>query len=436
MSIKKIKINQLKIGMYITGLDISWIRSPFLKHSRLIKEANDIKLLIEAGVKEVTIDTNNGIGVIENTDNNQTNKTTDSNKTHKTSDITAQENNTQLIEDEPESKASPQSTKSKKSTSLIEELDSALILKAQACEAFTNLSKIIKSNKPLVMNEVMPIIDESINSLIRNNQALLTLMHMRRSEKDLFSHSFSTMSLLLSIAMSLNYSPEQLRKLGIAALLHDLGWSKIPLHLLSKNKTYTNSEKKIVQQHLLIVVQQLLADKNNENEVVKLISQHHERGDGSGYPKGLELKDLSEDSSLLALIDYYDELIHGLLDRSGVIPSLALKFLYKEALKGKFHKKHVEQLINLLGIYPLTSAVKLASGEKGVVIATNRSEPLKPCIKIIYDNSGRAIVQPYVIDLTNDEQAREISQVLDVSEPKNDPLQLLVVTEEKVTANG
>ena len=431
MSIKKIKINQLKIGMYITGLDISWIRSPFLKHSRLIKEANDIKLLIEAGVKEVTIDTDNGIGVLENTDNN---------KTPKTTDITAQENNTHLFEDEAESehksKPSPQSTKSKKSTSLIEELDSALILKAQACEAFSNLSKIIKSNKPLVINEVMPIIDESINSLIRNNQALLTLMHMRRSEKDLFSHSFSTMSLLLSIAMSMDYSTEQLRKLGIAALLHDLGWSKIPLHLLSKNKTYTNSEKKIVQQHLLIVVQQLLADKNNEHEVVILISQHHERGDGSGYPKGLELKDLSEDSSLLALIDYYDELIHGLLDRSGVIPSLALKFLYKEALKGKFHKKHDEQLINLLGIYPLTSAVKLASGEKGVVTATNRSEPLKPCIKIIYDNSGRAIVQPYVIDLSNDELAREISQVLDISEPKNDPLQLLVVTEEKVTANG
>ncbi|MFK5894526.1 MAG: HD domain-containing protein, partial [Pseudomonadota bacterium] len=323
-----------------------------------------------------------------------------------------------------------------KSTSITEELDSALFLKNQACEAFSNLSKSIKNNKPVVMNEVMPIIDDSINSLIRNNQALLTLMHMQRSEKDLFSHSFSTMSLLLSLAMFLNYSEEQLRNFGIAALLHDLGWSKIPLHLLAKNKTYTKNEKKIVQQHLLIIVQQLLADKNNEHEVVKLISQHHERGDGSGYPKGLELKDLSEESSLLALVDYYDELIHGLLDRSGVIPSVALKFLYKEALNGKFYKKHVEQLINLLGIYPLTSAVKLASGEKGVVIAANYSDPLKPCIKIMYGTSGRAITQPYIIDLNNDDQSREISQVLDISDQKQDPLQLLVVKEEQVMTNG
>ncbi|MFK5892447.1 MAG: DUF3391 domain-containing protein, partial [Pseudomonadota bacterium] len=72
MPIKKIKISKLKVGMYITGLDISWIRSPFLKHSRLIKKANDIKLLIEAGVKEVTINTDKNAELIKNTDINGT----------------------------------------------------------------------------------------------------------------------------------------------------------------------------------------------------------------------------------------------------------------------------------------------------------------------------------------------------------------------------
>jgi len=61
MSIKKINIKQLKVGMFIVGMDISWIRSPFLKHSRLIEKNNDIQLLIQAGVKEVTIDTDKSI---------------------------------------------------------------------------------------------------------------------------------------------------------------------------------------------------------------------------------------------------------------------------------------------------------------------------------------------------------------------------------------
>jgi HD-GYP domain-containing protein (c-di-GMP phosphodiesterase class II) len=414
MAIKKINIKQLEIGMFITGLDISWIRSPFLKHSRLIGHNNDIQLLIQAGVQEVTIDTAKSVD-------------TKADNSLEKQKINKPQQKPLSSETAPEAEISLVFNQTASATTLTEELNNAIILKDKAYKTFSNLTDTIKTNKTLPINEVSPIIDDSINSLLKNNQALLTLMHMRRNEKDLFLHSFSTMSLLLSLAISLGYSEEQLKLFGTAALLHDLGWSKIPLHILAKNKKYTANETKIMQQHIMLIVNPLTSEKENDSELIKLILEHHERGDGSGYPNGLKSADLSEESSLLALVDYYDELIHGLLDRPGVIPSLALKILYNESLKGKFYKKHVEQLIVLLGIYPLTSAIQLLSGEKAIVCEINRDNPLKPKIRIIYDKNGIAVSHPYEIDLNNDEECREICQVVDISDLKQDPLKLLVV---------
>ncbi|MFK5985975.1 MAG: DUF3391 domain-containing protein [Pseudomonadota bacterium] len=438
MSIKKIKISELKIGMFIVGLDISWIRSPFLKHSRWIKKSNDIKLLTQAGVKEVSIDSNKTIN--QETSVANKNPQDQQNNIEKKAEEKVEENSSIEGQQDTEVKVEAESTAQvnikHKETSLLDEVDSALLLKQQAREAFSNLSDSIKNNKPIHVKEVLPIVDESINSLIRNNQALLTLMHMQRREKELFAHSFSVMSLLLSLAINMGYSDEQLKKFGLAALLHDLGWSKIPLHLLAKNKRYTENEKKVIQQHIIIIVQQLLSAQGNDYDIIQLISEHHERGDGSGYPKGMKLNEISDESSLLALVDNYDELIHGLSDQPGVIPSLALKLLYKETLKDRFHKQQIEQLVSLLGIYPLTSAVKLDSGEKAVVFEINRNTPLKPQIKVFYDKTGRAVAQPYIIDLNKDEENREIAQVLDLSDQKQDPLNLLVVKEQGLTQNG
>ncbi len=450
MSIKKISINQLRVGMHIVGIDIPWIRSPFLKHSRAIDKANDIKLLIQAGVKEVSIDVEKSIIKEESKEESKVsddeqvpldNKVSEKkvkevlvekveevieNKSFtKDTPINETTVNETIVNDPPINESKPIETNKPQPTLLSEELEQANFLKDKASEAFTNLSETIKQNKVLDLKEVSPIVDDSIQSLLRNNQALLSLMHMHRNEKDLFSHSFSVMSLLLSLAISLDYTDDQLKNFGIAALLHDLGWARIPLHLLSKNKKYSENELKVIQQHLAIIIRQLSSDPQANKEAIQLISEHHEKGDGTGYPKGLFLKDLTHGSSLLMLVDHYDELIHGLSDYAGAIPSLALKMIYKDALQGIHDKKEVEQLINLLGIYPLTSAIKLSSGEKAVVIEVNRARPLSPKVKVFYNAKGVTVPEPFIIDLANDEKERKIKQVVDVHDIKQDPMQLL-----------
>ena len=160
-----------------------------------------------------------------------------------------------------------------------------------------------------------------------------------------------------------------------------------------------------------------------------IVARHHERIDGSGYPDNLRDKQIDPLARILILSDYYDESVHGLLDRPGLIPSEALRLLYKEAVHNKQDKEQVELLIKLLGIYPLTSAIELTSGEKGLVVEVNREKPFVPVVKIIYTAEGNALANPLIIDLEKDDKNRQIKGLVDFLSNKADPQNLLVVGE-------
>ncbi|MCU7800472.1 MAG: HD domain-containing protein [gamma proteobacterium symbiont of Lucinoma myriamae] len=285
----------------------------------------------------------------------------------------------------------------------------------------------IENNETIPINQFSPVIDDTIDSLIRNSQALLTLMHLKRYEEKLFSHSFSVMTLALTFAIKQGVSREDLKTLGLAALLHDIGWAQLPLNLFGKAKKYSENEIKVVQQHQKIAA--IIVDKSKDfpAAVKQVMMNHHERIDGSGYPDKLKADQMDRLSNILILTDYYDELVHGLCDQPGLIPSETLRFLYKEAVQNKLKKSQVEQLIKLLGIYPLTSAVELTSGEQGIVVEVNRDKPLIPVVKIMYTSEGHALAQPVIIDLETDEKKRQIKGIVDFCNAKADPQNLLIV---------
>jgi HD-GYP domain-containing protein (c-di-GMP phosphodiesterase class II) len=312
---------------------------------------------------------------------------------------------------------------------LNEELNNAILLKEQANEAFNEINNLVKDNQPVSIKQLEPVIDDTISSLLRNSQALLTLMHLKRSDEKLFTHSFSVMSLALTFAIKDGVKWDELKTLGLAALLHDIGWAQLPLNLFGKAKKYSDNENKVVLQHLKIA--DIIISKSDAipHAVKQLMSKHHERIDGSGYPNGLKGEQLDHLAKILIVVDYYDELVHGLLDRPGLIPSEALRLLYRETVQNVQDKEHVELLIKLLGIYPLTSAIELTSGEKGLVVEVNREKPLVPVVKIIYTADGHVLVKPLIVDLEKDPQERQIKTIVDLSDEKDDPKKLLLVEE-------
>ncbi|MCU7940823.1 MAG: DUF3391 domain-containing protein [gamma proteobacterium symbiont of Bathyaustriella thionipta] len=155
-ALQKISIDELKVGMFIVEMDISWIKSPFLLHRRAIKTKNDIILLKKSGAKILTIDLEKGHIDVEvkpetsqETSLDETSSSNDDNKpvTQETKEIS------------PELLDMP-------SVSLNEELNHAVILKEQALQAFNEINTIIKNNQAIPVKEFEPVIDETINSLI------------------------------------------------------------------------------------------------------------------------------------------------------------------------------------------------------------------------------------------------------------------------------
>jgi len=414
--IQTISVDQLQLGMFVVKLDIPWLASPFVRHSRLIKSDVDIDKLKKAGVKALVIDLERG----KHPEPLANNSSLRPNEGRAFSPSTNNCDDTKKIT--PDSFVS--------SHSLSKEMNVALNLRSKIKSTVSRLHLNVERDGVVDHAELVPLIEDAVASLQRNNQALLNLVHMSRKSQKLADHSFSTFCLSLNIAVNLNLTETDRDALGVAALLHDVGWVQLPLHLMGKRTAYTVVEKRLMESHVEIGLK-MLVKSNLPQSVLTCISQHHECCDSRGYPAGDGEGTLLYISKLLAVAVNYDESVHQLTDKPGMLPTNALRKLYLEAEKGKYSIEVVAALINILGVYPVTSAVLLNTGEKGVVEQVFSSAHMEPIIRIFYGINGEVLKTPKVIDLRlQDEaalnvEARRIERVLDCRNTKDDPKKLL-----------
>ncbi len=408
MHIRKITIAQLSQGMFIHELDIPWIKSPFLRHRRKIKSASDIALLKQAGVEHLLIDLSKG------------------------ADVAAVQTNTEALPaeqaavsitsvDDDNSAAAPIENKA----SLHEELQVATELQHKIGQLVNRFSQLVRNGQPLSADSITPIIQQSIASINRNDQAMLSLLHLHRKDLKLNDHSFAVFALIIPLAIHLSCTADEINELATAALLHDVGWARLPMHLFDKTKPYSSAEKKLVQQHISIIENILHKNNDFSDNIKQIIVQHH---DSSTFAEKTAGSVVHRQAEILQLADLYDELIHGLMGQQGMLPASALKRLYYLAKKGLYSETIVSKLIHVLGIYPLTSAVLLSTGEKARVVEIDKQKPLLPRVIIVYHADGQPCLPPRVMDLAeqNNTVPVKISKVIDPIDKNNDPHELLL----------
>lgn len=419
MSIRKISISQLQPGMFIHELDIPWLQSPFLRHRRKINSLKDILLLKKAGVKELVIDLQRGADFQHGEESSVEEKNS----------VAAENEQFEITQEQGEQETDVHKPGLEKKAKLNEELKVARVLQGKISKLVNELGNLVKAGQPVSVKTINPLIDEAKESLTRNDQALLTMLHLHRQDIKLSDHGFGVFSVVLPLAMRLGYDEEDINNLGLAALLHDTGWARLPIHLLGKNKAYTEAELSLIQQHPDIVEQVLIKSHDVPDNVKKLVKQHHEMNDGSGYPFQLKKDQIIKMVSILQVADIYDEYIHGLTDKPGMLPVNALKLLYQSAKKGLFEEQIVSELIHVMGIYPLTSAVRLSSGEKALVVEIDKQKPLLPQVKIVYEKDGKRCLSERIVDLADYEQDHlRVTGVIEPLDKKEDPLGLLRVS--------
>jgi putative nucleotidyltransferase with HDIG domain len=224
--------------------------------------------------------------------------------------------------------------------------------------------------KPVALETLRPIVSKITASILRNPDALISLLRIKQADTYTFQHSVAVGTLLISFCHALNMDKDTLAELGLGGLLHDIGKMLTPKHILNKPGVLNKREFEIIKQHV-IISGELLENLHGVSEsAFKIIIEHHERYDGSGYPLGLKANEISRFGQVASIVDVYDALTSNRIYHLGCEPTEALKMLLEWSGQ-HFDPLLVQQFIRTLGIYPVGSLVMLESGLLGVVVEQN-----------------------------------------------------------------
>jgi HD-GYP domain-containing protein (c-di-GMP phosphodiesterase class II) len=391
---KRIAIQDLRPGMYIAGMDQSWFQTPFLRHKWLVKREDEITLLRSYGIQGVLIDTEKGcdiVGVAE-----------------------AQESSTA-----PSGSEEPLAPPIFDPGPNPEDIESARLLRAEAISTLDLFFRQLESPSPEHLIEVRSVVSTLLDGLLEHQAAMVSLIQMRRFDANLATHGVDTGVLAMAMGKEFGCEPSQLKILGLAAMVHDIGQLRLPLNLLRKVQPYSPKDHKLIQAHCDMGEAILDQFPDFPQESKRMVLQHHERLDGSGYPKGLKGSNISELTQILSIADTYDAQISGRCSQPPVPPARALSELYRAAVAGQYATSLVQQLIHLLGVYPIGSLVRLNTGEQAVVVWVHSHSRLTPTIKLLKNASGQPYHEQEIIDLTsqaNNGTLRSIQESIDPHE--------------------
>lgn len=406
--LKAIPITQLKTGMYVTKLDISWLDSPFLTHSRLIRQTDDIESLRAAGVKNLVIDLQRGEAPeAEAVEVRREPALTDAVVRQKPLPAEPVVPVTQPDQWVPTEKPATKSDFGR-------EMAAAVQLRGKIKKAVENVQRAFEMEAAVQVTDLVPLVDATLQSLVRNDQALMSLVHLSRKSQKIADHVFGSFCLVLNLALVCKVGEREREELALAALLHEAGWAQLPANLVGKRTRYTKNELTLVQQHTHIG-DRILARSELPALTRRLVAEHHELLDGSGYPRGLKGTEIHPLGQMLSVVDAYEERVHQLCDEPGLIPTNALRSLYKDAEKGIFSPEVVAAFIGMLGIYPTTALVQLNTGEKAIVKQHDPDAPLLPQVLVFADAIGNPLQPPIELDLRHQSDApvRAIECALD-----------------------
>jgi HD-GYP domain-containing protein (c-di-GMP phosphodiesterase class II) len=374
---KRIAIQDLRPGMYIAGMDQSWFQTPFLRHKWLVKREDEITLLRSYGIQDVFIDTEKGCNVIE---------TPHIQETSNPQDVSSDD-----MLSPPGLHLGPNP----------EDIESARVLRAEAISTLDLFFGQMEAPSAQHLMEVRGVVSTLLDGLLEHQAAMVSLIQMRRFDANLATHGVDTGVLAMAVGQENGCDPSQLKLLGLAALVHDIGQLRLPLNLLRKVQPYSPQDHRLIQAHCDIGKAMLNQFPDFPEESKQMVLQHHERIDGSGYPKGLRRGEISELTQILSIADTYDAQISGRCSQPPVPPARALSELYREAIAGQYATALVQRLIQLLGVYPIGTLVRLNTGEEAVVVWVHSHSRLTPTIKLLKNSAGQPYEEQEIIDLSS-----------------------------------
>ena len=370
---KKIDVKQLELGMYVAELDRSWLESPFLFQGFKLANEKDLKTLVDL-CEFVYVDVDK-------------------------SDFRDFEARRRFIEGSGQDEATTKvNLKLRPPKTFEDEIEEARQVHQDAEGYIAKVFENLRLGEPLQVEEAKVIVSEMINSIMRNPDALLLLSNLKAYDEGAVTHSMNVCTMALTFGRFLGLDKNQMHELGFAALLHDIGETKVPKHILEKRFGLSPEEVQQMQSHVELGAEILRQQKEIPASAIDVAYSHHERINGSGYPRKLQGDAISFFAKIIAILDVYDRLTHAAKHNRYVTSTNALKNMYD--YRGRFFDSElIEKFIQCLGIYPVGSVVELNSGEVGVVISISPENHLLPKLMLVRDKQKKPIYPPTILNL-------------------------------------
>ncbi|AJY75965.1 HD-GYP domain-containing protein [Paenibacillus beijingensis] len=261
---------------------------------------------------------------------------------------------------------------------------------------------------PYVGKQFRDVLNRVIDDLVAVKETVIMMMNIGSVDHYLYQHSLNVCVYTTLLGIASGYSRDELMTLGLGALLHDIGKTQVPAGVLKKPGKLTDSEFEEMKKHTEYGFKLLKDEPGIPLIAAHCAYQHHERLNGSGYPRGLRGNEIHEYAKWIGLVDSYDAMTTSRIYRRPMLPHQAVESLY--AGTGTLYEQEMVRLFrDKVAIYPLGMTVRMNTGESGVVVGITPLCPHRPVVRILADSDGIPLKSPYEVDLSTQLNAMIVS---------------------------
>jgi HD-GYP domain-containing protein (c-di-GMP phosphodiesterase class II) len=282
--------------------------------------------------------------------------------------------------------------------SVEQEAPRARAIVQEATEVLDKLIGDIKLGQSFEVEEMEEIVDDMVESIVRNPDALMWVARLREQDITAYGHGLQVSVYLTAFGRHLGFPKPQLGQLAQVGLLLDIGKIRLPKDILEKQGTLSPAEFDEAKKHVDYGLEILQQTPGFDGEVVLAIAQHHERMNGGGYPKGLVGSEIGVFGRMAAIVDCFAALTNHRPYAAASSSYEALRSLTGWAGE-YFHEPLVQQFVSSVGVFPVGSLIELSTGEVAVVVEHSKVRRLKPRVLVITGPDKTPSSHPSLLDL-------------------------------------
>jgi putative nucleotidyltransferase with HDIG domain len=272
------------------------------------------------------------------------------------------------------------------------------------------------------------IIDGLARLVTQDRTSLMALTALKKYDNYTFTHMVNVSALAMAQARALNLDGALLREFGFAALMHDIGKVNTPLEVLNKPGKLTNEEFGIMKRHVVDGAHILRRTPEMPALAPIVAFEHHLKQDLSGYPENIGSRKLNLCTMIVSIADVFDALRSNRPYREGMATT-RIRSIMGEQGNPAFNQVLLKRFVNLMGLFPIGTLVRLNTEELAVVTAEHPTDPFRPQVKIITDKSGALVEEPLLANTWDrDERGEQPYAVVEAVDPESteiDPLTYL-----------